>query len=151
VTFFAHTAPPSDDDAEQLAAREIRLVEPRVASLDIVDGRLAGVRLDDGTTVACDAFVVMTRLVARASFLDDLGLAPAAHPSGFGDHIPVDATGRTSVPGVWAAGNVTDIAAQVGAAAAGGALAAAQINADLATEDTARAVAAHRAARAVSR
>jgi hypothetical protein len=58
------------------------------------------------------------------------------HPSGTGDHIPVDGTGRTSVPGVCAAGNVTDIAAQVGASAAAGAFAAQQINADLVAEDT---------------
>jgi len=52
--------------------------------------------------------------------------------------------GRTEVDGVWAAGNVTDIAAQVGASAAAAAFAAAQINADLVMEDTAKAVEAHR-------
>ena len=40
-----------------------------------------------------------------------------------------------NVPGVWAAGNVTDVAAQVGASAAAGAFAAQQINADLVAED----------------
>jgi len=35
------------------------------------------------------------------------------------------------VPGVWAAGNVTDLSAQVGSAAAAGATAGAQINYDL--------------------
>ena len=52
--------------------------------------------------------------------------------------------GRTVVPGVWVAGNVTDLVAQVGAAAAGGATAAAHLNADLVAEDTARAVAEYR-------
>ena len=59
-----------------------------------------------------------------------------------GSHIPADPTGRTEVPGVWAAGNVTDLAAQVGAAAAAGALAGAVINADLVEEETRLAVAA---------
>jgi hypothetical protein len=45
---------------------------------------------------------------------------------------------------VWVAGNVTDLAAQVGAAAAAGATAAAQINADLVAEETRQAVVAHR-------
>jgi hypothetical protein len=45
---------------------------------------------------------------------------------------------------VWVAGNVTDLAAQVGAAAAAGAAAADQINAELVAEDTRQAVAAHR-------
>jgi hypothetical protein len=48
------------------------------------------------------------------------------------------------VPGVWVAGNVTDLAAQVGAAAAVGAMAGAQINADLVAEETRQAIAAYR-------
>jgi hypothetical protein len=45
---------------------------------------------------------------------------------------------------VWVAGNVTDPAAQVGAAAAAGAAAGAQINADLVAAETREAVAALR-------
>jgi hypothetical protein len=52
--------------------------------------------------------------------------------------INVDPTGQTDVPGVWAAGNVTDPAAQVGGSAAAGALAAIRINADLVAEETTR-------------
>ena len=48
------------------------------------------------------------------------------------------------MPGVWVAGNVTDLSAQVGGAAAAAAFAAAQINFDLVTEETAAAVAAYR-------
>jgi thioredoxin reductase len=144
ITYFAHTAPPSDEEAEQLAARGIRIVEGRVSAVETVDGRLAGVRLEDGTAVACEALVVVPRMVGRADFLHGLGLNTSPHPSGLGEHIPADATGRTEVPGVWVAGNVTDLAAQVGTSAAAGAFAAAQINADLAAEDTANAVTAHR-------
>ena len=61
-----------------------------------------------------------------------------------GEHIPTDPTGRTDVPGVWAAGNVTDLMAQVGSSAAAGAFAAAQINADLIAEETQRAVEEYR-------
>jgi hypothetical protein len=46
----------------------------------------------------------------------------------------------TEVPGVWVAGNVTDLTAQVGASAAAGAMAGAHINADLVTEETRDAV-----------
>jgi thioredoxin reductase len=88
-----------------------------------------------------DALVVMPRMIARAGFLRDLGLIPGPHPSGLGEHIPAERTGRTAVAGVWAAGNVTDLGAQVGGAAAAGAMAAAEINADLAAEDTRVAVA----------
>ena len=146
VTFFSHTMPPpTDEQTEQLAARGIAVVDGEVAALAIVDDRLMGVRLSDGTVIERGAVAVSPRMVARADFLTELGLKPVEHPSGVGEHIPCDATGRTDVPGVWVAGNVTDLAAQVGAAMAGGAAAAAQINADLVAEETGLAVAAHRA------
>ncbi|NWF27232.1 NAD(P)/FAD-dependent oxidoreductase [Streptomyces sp. PKU-EA00015] len=145
VTFFSHTMPPpAGEEAEQLAARGIRVVEGEVASLEIADDRLVGVRLGDGTVVGREALALSPRMVARAGFLTSLGLRPAAHPSGAGEHIPSDAAGRTEVPGVWAAGNVTDLVAQVGGAAAAGAAAAARINADLVAEETRQAVAARR-------
>lgn len=145
VTFFSHTRPqPSGEEAEQLAARGIRVVDGEVTSLAVAEDRLVGVRLSDGTLVSREALAVSPRMVARAGFLAALGLRPVEHPSGAGEHIPAEPTGRTDVPGVWVAGNVTDLAAQVGAAAAAGATAAAQINADLVAEETRQAVAAHR-------
>lgn len=145
VTFLSHTMPsPGGDEAEQLAARGVRVVSGEVSSLQVVADRLVGVRLHDDTIVGLAALVVSPRMVARAGFLAELGLHPQAHPSGAGEYIPADATGRTAVPGVWVAGNVTDLVAQVGGAAAAGAAAAAQINADLVTEDTRRAVLAYR-------
>ncbi|WNF00271.1 NAD(P)/FAD-dependent oxidoreductase [Streptomyces luomodiensis] len=143
ITFFSHTMPsPSGEEAEQLAARGIRVVDGEVASLEVVGDRLTGLRLSDGTVVEREALAVAPRMVARTGFLTALGLRPVEHPSGAGEHIPSDATGRTDVPGVWVAGNVTDPAAQVGAAAAAGATAAAHINADLIAEETRQAVAA---------
>jgi thioredoxin reductase/SAM-dependent methyltransferase len=144
VTFFAHTERLADEQAEQLAARGIRVVDGPVASLEVVEDRLVGVRMGDGGLIACEAVVVAPRMVARAGFLDDLGLRPVEHPSGMGEHVPCDPTGRTDVAGVWVAGNVSDLSAQVGAAASQGAFAAAQINADLVMEETGEAVDARR-------
>jgi thioredoxin reductase len=146
VTFFSHTMPPpTDEQAEQLAARGISVVDGEVASLEIVEDRLVGVRLGDGRVVGREALAVSTRMTARAGFLASLGVRAVEHPGGVGEHIASDATGHTEAPGVWVAGNVTDLAAQVGAAAAAGAFAAAQINADLIAEETRSAVAAYRA------
>jgi thioredoxin reductase/SAM-dependent methyltransferase len=145
VTFFAHAVRPDDEQAEQLAARGIRVVEGTVASLEIVQDRLVGVRMGDGEVIEREAVVVSPRMVARAGFLDDLGLRTTEHPSGTGEHVPCDPTGRTDVPGVWAAGNATDLVAQVGAAAAQRAFAGAQINADLVMEETGASVEARRA------
>ena len=55
--------------------------------------------------------------------------------------------GQTEVPGVWVAGNATDLFAQVGASAAAGALAGAHINAHLVTADTDADLAAARCGR----
>jgi hypothetical protein len=49
--------------------------------------------------------------------------------------VAVDATGRTSISGVWAAGNAVNPRAQVITAAAEGSAAAIAINNDLADED----------------
>ena len=148
VVYFTHAqAPLTDEQAEQLAARGIAVREGRVASLHVVEDRLTGVRLADGTLVAREAVAVSPRMTARAGFLAGLGLHPVEHPSGMGEHLPCDATGRTDVPGVWVAGNVTDLAAQVGAASAAGAAAGAQLNADLVTEEARGAVEALREVR----
>ncbi|MFG1964760.1 NAD(P)/FAD-dependent oxidoreductase [Nonomuraea sp. NPDC049028] len=145
VTLFSHTMPPPDEEeAERLAARGITVVPGEVASLEIVEDRVVGVRLGDGTLVRREVMAVATRMVARAGFLAALGLRPVEHPTGAGEYIPADATGRTDVPGIWVAGNVSDLVAQVGTAAAAGATAAAQINADLIAEETREAVAAYR-------
>ncbi len=140
VAYFLQGTTLTDEQAEQFAARGIAVVDGVPASLDIVDDRLVGVRMRDGRLVPRDALVVAPRMVARAGFLAELGLAPVEHPSGAGEHIPAGLAGVTEVPGVWVAGNVTDLTAQVGAAAAAGAMAGAHINADLVAEETRDAV-----------
>jgi thioredoxin reductase len=142
VTYFSHAMPPDDEQAQQLAARAIRVIDGQVTALEVSGDRLTGVRLGDGTVLARQVLVVAPRMVARAGLLVDLGLQPTDHPLGVGSHLPSDPTGRTDVPGLWVAGNLTDLSAQVGAAAAAGAFAAAQVNADLVAEETREAIAA---------
>jgi thioredoxin reductase len=146
VTYLSHSLSPTAEQQEQLRARGIRIVEGPVAGLQVENDRLAGVRLaDGGGVVPCTTLVVATYMRARTDFLAGLGLAPVEHPFGVGQHLAADPQGRTEAPGVWVAGNVTDLSAQVGAEAAAGALAGAQINGDLALEDTRVAVDALRA------
>jgi thioredoxin reductase len=151
VVVFQHTAPPlSPEQVEQLAARGITIVEGEVAALEVHDDRLAGVRLRSGAVIPRQAVVVAPRFAANAALLRMLGLQTteqeiAGHR--IGTYVATDATGATSVPGVWAAGNVADLSAQVMSAAAAGLKAGAQINADLIAEETASAVAAFRAQR----
>jgi thioredoxin reductase len=145
ITLFAHTGPlPEGDEAEQLAARGIAVVPGEVAALEIADDHVTGVRLRDGTVVASQAVVVGPRAKTSSDLLRTLGLEPVVHPQGVGEYVAADPTGLTAVPGVWAAGNVTNLSAQVLASAAAGSLAGAAINADLSAEETRHAVAAYR-------
>jgi thioredoxin reductase len=152
VTLFLHTGPrPSAEEAQGLAARGVAVVEGEVAALETEGGRLRGVRLASGELVPRRRLAVSTTLVARAGLLAGIGLTATDHPNGVGQRIEADATGRTAVPGVWVAGNVTDVMAWVVAAASAGVMAGAAINNDLVAEDTRIAVeraTALRAARA---
>lgn len=133
------TPAPSPEEAERLAARGITVVHGPVAELVVADDTLAGVRLASGEVVALDSVVVAPRFTARAGVLEFLGLKPVDVEIGghvVGSQIPADPTGATAVPGVWVAGNVADVRAQVIMAAAAGLNAAAAINADLVAEDT---------------
>jgi thioredoxin reductase len=134
------------EDLEQLAARDIRVVDGEVRRL-VADGeRLSGVELADGSLVPCDVVFVgaATGTNPHDVLLRGLG---AAFVDGPVTALPeVDATGRTSVPGVWAAGNVADPTAQVVVAASQGYQAGVAINADLIDEDVTSAVTTRRQA-----
>ncbi|MEO3872083.1 FAD-dependent oxidoreductase [Nonomuraea sp. B12E4] len=149
VTLFLHTAPElSADEREQLAARGVTVVEGRVSGLAADGGRLTGVHLADGREIPRRALAVATRLNARAGVLADLGLKAEEQEMGghaVGTSAPADPSGATSVPGVWVAGNVTNLTEQVIGAAAAGVRAGAAINADLIAAETRAAVRAHRA------
>lgn len=131
VVVLANGVEFDDEDAAKLAARGIDIVSGPVERVEVADDRLTGVRLDGGDVVAVDNVVVATRVEARLGALADLGLEAAWDPSGMFRAIVADAMGRTAVPGVWVAGNAAAPMAQVGASAAAGAMAGAQINADL--------------------
>ncbi|MEV8403174.1 NAD(P)/FAD-dependent oxidoreductase [Streptomyces niveus] len=148
VTLFRHTAPDFDDEEyEQLAARDIAVVDGEVAALEVTDDRLTGVRLAGGRVIPVSAVVVAPLFTARGGLLADLG-APAVdrEMAGqvVGSYVPTDPAGATAVPGVWAAGNVADPTETVIGSAVAGLRAGAAINADLTAEDTRRAVAARR-------
>lgn len=148
VILFQHTSPTlSEEQAEQLTARDITVVEGEVSSLEVHDDQLTGVRMESGELVPRQAVVVAPRFVARAEVLSALGLETSDREMAghvLGSYVPADATGATTVPGVWVAGNIADPFGQVVAAANTGAQAGAHINADLISEDTQEAVEAYR-------
>jgi thioredoxin reductase len=138
VTVLMHTADLTGEQRDQLSALGIAVIEGAVAEVEAGDGGLTGVRLADGARIRLDALVVAPRPAANAGLLAPLGLTPAeVQFSGqvIGTRIEADPTGATSAPGVWVAGNLADIQAQVITSAAGGLMAGAAINADLVAED----------------
>jgi thioredoxin reductase len=135
VVVLAHTAPPAPEDRARLTAARVRVQEGEVVALEGPTHTLESARLADGTSVPLDAVVVAPRMLARSAVLDSLGLMPEPRPSGMGEQYPSGPTGRTEVPGVWVAGNVADVAAQVMGAAAAGTMAGAAINMDLIETD----------------
>src|SRR5271165_1603470 len=142
VTFFVHTYHLTSAERVQLEARGVRVVSGQVARLVVQAGRLTGVELADGRVSPRTAVFFRPGNVPHADGLLT-GLGCQVDEAGF---VTVDATGRTSAFGVWAAGNVADPRAQVITSAGAGSAAAIAINADLVHEDAERAVEDHDAA-----
>ncbi len=131
VLFFSHTAAVTAADRTALAARGVGVVDGVVTRLSVVDDRLDAVHLADGRAVHRDAVFVRPALRSH----DDGLIASLGCNVRDGGFAEVDQSGRTSVPGVWAAGNAADPRAQVITAAGQGSAAAISINADLVAED----------------
>ena len=120
IVFFTHTYPLTADERAALDARGVGVIDGLVARLSVVDDRLEAVQLTDGRAVPRAAVFIRPAFHRHKDDpLDSLGCE--LDESGF---VQVDGTGRTSVPGVWAAGNVANPRAQVITAAGEGSTAA---------------------------
>jgi thioredoxin reductase len=136
VILFTHGQVVTDRERATLDARGIPIVDGPVERLVVSDDRLRAVQLADGRTVP------------RAA----LFIRPAVRPHGHGPAkalgceveggglVRVDGAGRTSVPGVWAAGNAANPRAQVITAAGEGSAVAIAINTELVADDIDRTV-----------
>jgi thioredoxin reductase len=137
LVYFTRNTALDENTRARFAARGIRIVDTPVEEVvKADDGGVAGVRLADGAFMARRVLAVATRMQARTEGLDGLKLPMEDLPDDMGRRFASGMAGTTEVPGVWVAGNATDLTAQAGASAAAGALAGAHINADLATADT---------------
>jgi thioredoxin reductase len=142
VVFFQHEIGRLDDaTAERLAARDVDVVTGRVQRLHVEDDALRGVALaprdahDGGVTVPLDALFVAPRFVPNDALVTSLGCDTTRR-----GWVETDDCGLTDVPGVWAAGNLSDPGAQLISSAGDGGRAAVALDADLLDEDLERAV-----------
>ena len=139
VVFFAHTYDLTATEHAELEARGVQVCPEEVARLVVEDDRLVGVELLDGRVIARTAVFIRPSIIPH----DDGLLAGLGCELDAAGYVAVDSGGRTTNPGVWAAGNVVDPRAQVITAAGAGSAAAIALNADLVQEDVERAVSAN--------
>ncbi|HEY8532857.1 MAG TPA: FAD-dependent oxidoreductase, partial [Micromonospora sp.] len=91
----------------------VRSVDGAVTGLVGDEGGLRGVELDGGAVQKCDSVFVAPRPRPNDGILRALGCEQDSDTG----WVRVGASGAASVPGVWAAGNVTNPRAQVVTAA----------------------------------
>ena len=151
LTYVVHDAPaPTPEERAALEARGIVVEAGRAVRAEAGPGpdgeRLAALVLDDGRTLEVDAVFTAPRPRLGDDLLLRLGAERADGGTGPGGAlpgaVPVDMLGRTSVPRVWAAGNVVAAYANVPVAIAAGTMAGAGVNHALVEEEVAAAVAA---------
>jgi thioredoxin reductase len=135
VILFPHAPELTAQGRERLEARDLGVVEGAIKELAVDGDRLRGIVLTDGRVIPRAAAFLFPRMVPRDELLTPLGCAKDA-----GGRLVTDRTGRTSVSGVWAAGNVIDPRAQVITAAGMGSAAAFALNTDLLDEEVDHAV-----------
>ena len=132
----------SPEAAADLSARDVRVVQAAATGVQVDDDALTGIVLDDGTVLPCDAVFVAPYAVVDEDLLAGLGLAAQPFLLGGEDRgraVQVDPVGATSVPGVWAAGNVTGPHHALPSSIAAGSVVGAMVNWSLVESDVAAA------------
>ena len=105
VTLFTNGAITLDQDSRDgLTRKRVRIEERRVVGIDGPLDGLDGVRLSDGSKVSLKAIFIASLFRTAAPFARDLGCAHTQTPRG--DLVQTDESKMTSVPGVYAAGDM---------------------------------------------
>ncbi|MCU6707423.1 NAD(P)/FAD-dependent oxidoreductase [Paenibacillus sp. J5C_2022] len=121
----------SEEEARLLQARSIPVIEKPIAEFIGSDGQLQGLRFSDGAFLARTGGFVVPKLIQSSSIGEELGCELTEN-----GEIRTDASGKTSVPGFYSAGDAIAMrSAQLIMAAASGSRAAISINMELTEED----------------
>ncbi|MFY9713843.1 MAG: NAD(P)/FAD-dependent oxidoreductase [Microbacterium sp.] len=123
VSFITNGIELSATERHRLSSFGVHVVDEGASHLT-GEGRRMKVALDAGGVVDCEAVFIAPRQQPQDELLRALG-CDIDDTSGFAR---IDGFGQTSVPGVWAAGNVVTPTAQVITAAGAGSAAAIAIN-----------------------
>ncbi len=115
---------------DKLTRFGIQVIEQPIAALESTGDQLQAVRLVDGTARRFDALFIRPKTTHRTPFARDLGCSVNEQ-----NVVQIDLRGRTSVEGVYAAGDLASPMRSVAVAVAQGAAAAYGINAELIDRD----------------
>jgi thioredoxin reductase len=124
-----------DDDRARLTAAGVGMDDRPVAEIISADGELAAIAFAEGPPLERRGLMVATTLHQRSSLPEQLDVEFAEATPLTAERISVDALCRTSVPGVFAAGDLSAQMPQVAAAIASGSLAAAGVVQSLLADD----------------
>jgi thioredoxin reductase len=116
----------SEAERDELRDHHIPLFDTPIRAISSSEGMVNHVALEDGTEIPCTGIFFKSELVPGTDLPQSLGCRIS--DTGV---IAVDEFGKSSVPGVYAAGDASSLMHQSIAAAASGAIAAAAINGEL--------------------
>lgn len=105
LTLLANGHDLGDADRSDLTARGVRVVEGRIERVEHEKGQARAVLLEGGVVVPTAVVYLSPRFEPAAPLAAVLGCAMADTP--LGSHVTVDVMGRTSLDGVFAAGDLT--------------------------------------------
>jgi len=117
------------EQREELRRHQVPLFDSPIRHIDSSDGIVRQVVLEDGTAIPCRGIFFKPDLVAGSDLPQSIGCSITETGT-----VAVDEMGRTSVPGVYGAGDAVSRMHQALAAAAMGAAAAGAMNNELNTE-----------------
>ncbi len=132
IVVLTGDTPLPDEDAAALEALGIVLRPGRPAALHHTGPALTGLTLDDGSTLARTGMFLAVHQ-RQTPLVAGLGLETEDAPLVAGGLVKTDGMGRTSLPMLWAAGDLCTRMQQVSQAIAAGGAAGAMIHATLAT------------------
>jgi thioredoxin reductase len=127
---FCTNGPDELTDTEREALqRQVPIYESPIRHIDSIDGIVREVILEDGTTIPCRGIFFKPDLVMGSDLPRAIGCQIAET-----GNVVVDIFGKTNVPGVYSAGDMTSRLHQAIVAASNGAVAAAAMNNELNAE-----------------
>jgi thioredoxin reductase len=138
VSCFIHGEAPDDDLTERMAKAGIRSYRTPAVRMLGEAGRLSGLELQDGESVACEALFLVEAQFQHHDFLEKMGCR--LNESG---QVECDDTGRTPTPGLLVAGNARRGLQMAMVAAADGIKCGASANEWLLRQDEERGIISH--------